>query len=575
VRLHDSLSRYQNVEVLILSAGDTAQVLGKAWSGKLENPGALPAYRLADGAPPAVVVRVRAFDADGRLVLDMLIRKEGGVQVVSSLLPPAVPLLSVRLASLGTSPGTLVPAFDSLVHDYAVSLPYDQSSIILAPVPATDSAEVRVEGVRMQPGAPGDPIELQVGQNEISIRITAGEASGLYTVRVDRARRADPPVDTVKPGDPELMGWKYKTTVNFNVHFLGIGSGQVEQFPLLIRLDKENFNFSQARSKGQDLRFSRMGRMLDYEIGRWDTAAEVAEVWVRIDTVRFDTLFAPLNMYWGNAAAPAVSDGAKVFHPSGGHSAAWHLNENGQGDPDEFKDAGGRYHGRGDGQSRKAPRRIPGVVGYAQNFRFGGNPSSIVIPGSFDPGPQWSMHFWIKSEGANKGVIFQKGNSWAEADMRFQLTVQPGASQKIAMHAASSAFHNSDIYIPDQFVFLGITYDGNKLTYYVDGFIRESFEPFKQGSNPGGWVLLGAYNTSGTEQNLNGSLDEMWFSTVVRSAAWMRLAFENQKSHSYIVSVGPNSAGGGDQPPKPIPDLPGIPVTPGYIDSLIRGLVDP
>lgn len=571
VHLNDSLSRYHSVDVLILSAADTSQILGKAWSGKLENPGSLPAYRLPDGASPAVVVRVKGYDAQGLLVLDLLIRKEGGVQVVSSLLPvPVKPTPSVRLASLGLSPGSLVPAFDSLVDDYAVNLPYDQSSIILTPVPAVDTAEIRVEGVRLPRGVPTDPIELHVGQNEISIRVSVGDFTGIYSVKVDRAGRGDPPLDTVKPGDPQMMDWKYKTTVHFNVPYLGIGKGQVEEFPLLVRLDKVNFNFSQARSKGQDIRFARAGKLIDHEVTRWDTAAEVAEVWVRLDTVRLDTAFAPLHMYWGNAAAPTVSDGAKVFRSTGGHAGVWHLNESGKGEGDEYKDATGRYHGRGEGGSRKGPRRISGVVGYGQNFRFGGTPGTILIPGSFDPGPQWTMHLWIKSEGNSKGVIFQKWNSWAENDMRFQVTVQDGTGQKIAIHRAGAGSLYTDIYVPDQFIFLGITYDGEKVSFYVDGFLRESIHPWKQGSNPGGAVLIGASNYQGSDLNFNGSLDELWFANTPRSPAWMRLAYENQRPFSYLVTVG--TVPGGD-PPKPIPDLPGIVVTPGFIDSLLKGLL--
>ncbi|AKB17166.1 MULTISPECIES: DUF2341 domain-containing protein [unclassified Methanosarcina] len=79
-----------------------------------------------------------------------------------------------------------------------------------------------------------------------------------------------------------------------------------------INLDSSNFNFSQAKTDGSDLRFFSGGRTLNYWIETWDPEAEKALLWVRIP-------FLPANrsitllIKCGNPAAEAVSNGENTF----------------------------------------------------------------------------------------------------------------------------------------------------------------------------------------------------------------------------------------------------------------------
>jgi hypothetical protein len=49
-------------------------------------------------------------------------------------------------------------------------------------------------------------------------------------------------------------------------------------FPLLVRLNKGNFDFSQTKPKGADLRFSSASQPLVYQIDEWDAASGRASV---------------------------------------------------------------------------------------------------------------------------------------------------------------------------------------------------------------------------------------------------------------------------------------------------------
>ncbi|KKH97961.1 hypothetical protein EO95_01955 [Methanosarcina sp. 1.H.T.1A.1] len=79
-----------------------------------------------------------------------------------------------------------------------------------------------------------------------------------------------------------------------------------------INLNSFNFNFSQAKTDGSDLRFFSGGRTLSYWIETWDPEAEKALIWVKIP-------FLPANrsttllLKCGNPVAEAVSNGEKTF----------------------------------------------------------------------------------------------------------------------------------------------------------------------------------------------------------------------------------------------------------------------
>ena len=101
VRLNDSLSRFDSVVVQILERGDTAAIVGTMWSQRLDSPGAIPSYRLEPGATQDLTVRVRAWDAEGRLALDERIAKVDGKQTVTAI---PIPKPSPRLASAWQQP---------------------------------------------------------------------------------------------------------------------------------------------------------------------------------------------------------------------------------------------------------------------------------------------------------------------------------------------------------------------------------------------------------------------------------------------------------------------------------------
>ena len=123
--------------------------------------------------------------------------------------------------------------------------------------------------------------------------------------------------------------WHYAMQFFLNTTTSGANvTGNVTDFPVLIRLSSGNFDFARAKSGGADVRFAKSdGTPLPYEIERWDSVARQAEVWVRVDTVMGNDTMQIITMYSGNADSASQSNGAQVFDTSRGFEGVWHMGQ--------------------------------------------------------------------------------------------------------------------------------------------------------------------------------------------------------------------------------------------------------
>ena len=103
-------------------------------------------------------------------------------------------------------------------------------------------------------------------------------------------------------------------------------SASEEGFPLLVRLHKDFFDFSQAKDHGEDVRFTTSdGTPLAYQIEEWEAAKGTASVWVRIPTIKGNAR-QEIRLHWGNPDATSESSGSAVFNESNGYLSVWHMN---------------------------------------------------------------------------------------------------------------------------------------------------------------------------------------------------------------------------------------------------------
>jgi gliding motility-associated-like protein len=92
------------------------------------------------------------------------------------------------LANLTASSGTLSPTFASAVLDYTVHVGNTTTGISLTPTRSDAGAVIRVNGTIVSSGSASGTIPLVVGDNAITVQVTAADATvKTYTVTVNRA----------------------------------------------------------------------------------------------------------------------------------------------------------------------------------------------------------------------------------------------------------------------------------------------------------------------------------------------------------------------------------------------------
>ena len=323
-------------------------------------------------------------------------------------------------------------------------------------------------------------------------------------------------------------------------------SAVLKNFPVLVRLNEDYFNFCEAEPGGKDVRFSSKGKPLDFQIERWDAERGEADIWVRIPIIRGKDQQA-IQMHWGEEKVSSESDGEKVFRTAEGFSAVWHLGDN-------LEDATSNNL---DGVNRPdAPTtNTTGMIGDAQEF--GVDKLLVIRPSGSSPdrrvtcmpsgNADRTMSAWINP------TSFE-GRNWAQASIGGWGEPERGQKPHMGLSyftmtgRGQPRFH---LYgfdprcaspLPrNEWRHVALTVSGDMVRFYVDGVLEETI------NNNGDLVRkLGTLKTpASTPVDLgdhgngrgpfNGALDEVRFEAVARSVNWLKLCFENQKPLQSLV----------------------------------------
>jgi len=319
-----------------------------------------------------------------------------------------------------------------------------------------------------------------------------------------------------------------------------------KNFPLLVRLSKEYFDFIQAKPQGEDVRFSSKGKPLAYQIERWDAGGGEADIWVRIPTIKGEDQQA-IRMHWGNEKVSSESNGEQVFRTTEGFAAVWHLGDN-------LEDATSNNL---DGVNRpdKPTSNTTGIIGDAQEF--GVNQILVIRPPGAKPdrrvtcmpsgNADRTMSAWVNP------TSFE-GRNWAQASIGGWGEPERGQKPHMGLSyftmtgRGQPRFHLygfdprcASLLPRDEWRHVALAVSEDMVRFYVDGVLEETI------NNNGELVSkLGTLRTpASTPVDLgdhgngrgpfNGALDEVRFESAARSANWLKLSFENQKPLQSLV----------------------------------------
>lgn len=359
----------------------------------------------------------------------------------------------------------------------------------------------------------------------------------------------------VRPGDTTVVikpQWRFSKTMILNTSITGANvTGTVLDFPVLIRFNSENFDFSQAEADGADIRFSKADNTsIPYEIERWDAAHQQAEIWVNIDTIHGNDSTQSILLSWGNAGIAGTSNSASVFDTNYGFQGIWHLGET---DSLASDATANRYNG-----STVNTSIVNGIIGNAQ--RFDGVSSIIRMNGtglrsklSFPMDGLYTLSAWVYHEKlADSATYLIAGKGELHYFLKsFDLGLS--TSQK-AHQWEFSEYHENNIWQAASFVpattgswfYLTGVRDGTNEYLYVNGtLVMEGYKitGTQQGTLPRdttddftiGGLLHPVSNWNQGYAYFNGIIDEVNVSSKPRNADWIKLCYMNQKAEDALV----------------------------------------
>ncbi|HMA64755.1 MAG TPA: DUF2341 domain-containing protein [Chitinispirillaceae bacterium] len=349
----------------------------------------------------------------------------------------------------------------------------------------------------------------------------------------------------------DYYGWSYSKQLVLNTSKTGAGiQGTVTNFPVLVRLSENNFDFSQARNDGRDIRFKKSNDIpLIYEIERWDAAAKKAELWVMLDTLKGNDSEQYITMLWGNADVPGDDIVNSVFDTSEGFQGVWHMNGK---SGDAVNDAtSNQYHGTPSGTS--LPGSVEGVIGTARSFD--GLTSYVVMQNSasgkldMQQNGDYTFSLWVNADSIDSlwHVIASKGHE--QYYLKYKCFGNQKATWEFVEFQDQKGWDICEDSIPSspgpgQWVHLTGVRNGSKQFLYINGnsvdstissqsgnYKRITTDDFFVGRSarqvliPGdeGWCYF------------KGKIDEIRLVNRVLSPDWIRLAYMNQKTDDALV----------------------------------------
>jgi len=322
---------------------------------------------------------------------------------------------------------------------------------------------------------------------------------------------------------------KWAFSRNITVNTSGITTTNLIGFPMLVRLTSSNFDFNQAQSSGQDIRFSKAdGTHLPYQIERWSQGSQVAEIWVKIDTVLSNNSTQYFKMYWGNSTASDSSNGYVVFDTANGFAGVWHLGETGNTTAGGYADA--TYNANNGTGTSTTSSQVTAAVGNGQTFDGSTKYVTVANATTLNPG-YMTVSVWANPTAwaTDLESIVSKqtsGTPWPPFD--FRKTIGASTIEAAATVSGTSYTVAGGTVSTGSWQYLTFTFDGTNLTVYNNG-VQSGTAVHSGTLSAGTSVMTFGQNSTVASRMFNGIIDEVQMSKIARSVDWIRMCYETQR----------------------------------------------
>lgn len=401
----------------------------------------------------------------------------------------------------------------------------------------TGQAYVQVFGLErlIQAGPDGHYIIPDLPQGDLALRIITNPGPPARLLEISHVKTVAGRTTAVSSS----VDWPWSRRLYLNTVAAGVVA-DVENFPLLVRLDSSDFDFTQINSPSPAFMFVKEDLSpLPFEIASFDKQMRTAVIWVALDTVYGNSIDQFITMSWNDVHLNQPV-GTPVFDSAKGFAGVWHLDETGSGIAGEFRDA--TFHennGTGGGPGSLTPSPVSGIAGSGQ--LFDGKAGFIRVPGqqSLDFSDQLMVSFWFYYDSIQpyNARIISKDMDWDVkiASGRPQISIG-GAYYSTAASFQLHAWNH-----------VAVTLSGLSgaaaPTIYLNGRPGVAYEnTFPDSFNttsrdPAGDLFFGQMGNDSFY--LHGAIDEIWLQRTAQPAAWIALMYENQRRGGALVGIAP------------------------------------
>jgi len=346
--------------------------------------------------------------------------------------------------------------------------------------------------------------------------------------------------------------WAYSKEIILNTSASGADiRSTVYQFPVLVRLNNDNFDFSQAKNEGEDIRFTCSdGKPLFHEIELWDKTRARADIWVLVDSILGDNSTQSIILYWGNPDAVSLPNDKTVFDTTAGFQGVWHLDD--ISDSGTFFDATtNKYHGVSPDTAQ--PLATEGVIGYCRAFDgvddFISMPNTSDSKLNFPEKGNYTVSAWVRLDTLDEEPHLIVAKGFTQYFLRFTYFPSDSPSWEFSEFSdtrtwqacTSSASSGQWTLVTGvregnrQLLYCnGVLADSTPNSYPNDSFTRDLSNDLSVGK------FLTAVEVHGVVSKshcfFKGSIDEIRIENCGRDSDWIKLCFMNQNPENTLVN---------------------------------------
>ncbi len=314
--------------------------------------------------------------------------------------------------------------------------------------------------------------------------------------------------------------WEYRQKLTFDNRGQ---SENLENFPVLVKLDSTRINYSKTRDSGQDIRFvdSDDSTVLSHEIEEWDETGD-SWVWVNVPQIDGSSSADHIYMYYGNLVAPDGQNPTAVWDTH--YKGVWHLNRGSGSVLDSTTNDN-------DGTNSGAIRGASGKIDDA--FNFDGTDDYVEVPdsSSLDITAVVTIEAWVNpAEISHYAPGIACKWDWSTTNPQRSYSLYLATYNNTFFMISADGSYQAELLSPTELAtstwyhLTGVS-TGSKWIVYINGQM-DCEKDFTTSIHSGtAKFSIGASLQDGsvsTDETFEGAIDEVRVSDTVRSADWIK-----------------------------------------------------